>query len=75
MYPGQHDVGALAAQREPVLEQDLHSFQPGIGQVAGQDRERAAPRGGLTVTHGRSLVDQVLPKRRELQVDHGGLPQ
>ena len=58
--PAQDDVGALAREREAVLEQDLDLVEAGLDQVSRQDVEAALPRAdlsrGRTLTYGAPVL-------------------
>lgn len=48
---GEHDVGALAAERHCVLAEHLHVGEPGVHEVGAQDGETAFPGPALRSGH------------------------
>src|SRR5690625_2819793 len=42
--PGEDGIDALAGERQPVLEDDLHVLQTGVREVTSENRQTAPPR-------------------------------
>ena len=60
MTSGQDRVDPAAAQREPVLEQDLDVAQASLDQIAREHRNAAIPRARLARRRPRPLIVQHL---------------
>ncbi|GAA2453997.1 hypothetical protein GCM10010405_42270 [Streptomyces macrosporus] len=66
VHSGEHGVGALAVQRQRVLQHDLHATEAGLGECRGQHRDAPFPGADLGEAWSVAVrVDELLGETQE----------